>query len=97
MKAVSTSILNLVGGLDKVFIIPPFQRNYDWSHEQCEELFKDIEKAYQTGTTHYLGNIVYYTGKNDGASFHEYILVDGQQRITSILLVKQPLFLLEYK
>ena len=87
MRAIGTSVLNLVGGLDKVFIIPPFQRNYDWSFEQCEELFRDIEKAYKTSTTHYLGNIVYYMGKNSGASFNELILVDGQQRITTILLL----------
>ena len=81
MRAIGTSIL------DKVFIIPPFQRNYDWSIEQCDELFDDIIKAYKTSTTHYLGNIVYYVGKNSGASFNELILVDGQQRITTILLL----------
>lgn len=87
MKAIGTSILNLVGGLDKVFIIPPFQRNYDWSYEQCDELFDDIVKAYKTNTAHYLGNIVYYMGKKSCASFNELILVDGQQRITTILLL----------
>lgn len=87
MRAIGTSVLNLVGGLDKVFIIPPFQRNYDWSYEQCDELFDDIVKAYKNNTTHYLGNIVYYMGKNSGASFNELILVDGQQRITTILLL----------
>lgn len=87
MRAIGTSVLSLVGGLDKVFIIPPFQRNYDWSKEQCDELFDDIVKAYKTGKSHYLGNIVYYMGKNSGASFNELILVDGQQRITTILLL----------
>lgn len=87
MRAIGTSVLSLVGGLDKVFIIPPFQRNYDWSKEQCDELFEDIIKAYKTDKTHYLGNIVYYMGKNSGASFNELILVDGQQRITTILLL----------
>ena len=87
MRAIGTSILSLVGGLDKVFIIPPFQRNYDWSKEQCDELFDDIVKAYKSGTSHYLGNVVYYMGKNSSASFNELILVDGQQRITTILLL----------
>ena len=87
MKAIGTSVLSLVGGLDKVFIIPPFQRNYSWSIEQCEELFDDIVKSYNTNKTHYLGNIVYYMGENSGASFNEFILVDGQQRITTILLL----------
>jgi len=33
------------------------------------------------GKNHYLGNVVYYEGENNGASFNEYILVDGQQRV----------------
>ena len=53
MRAFGTSILSLVGGLDKVFIIPPFQRNYDWSHEQCDELFDDIVKAYKEALNNY--------------------------------------------
>jgi len=87
MKASETNILKFIGGLDKVFIIPPFQRNYEWSFEQCDELFDDILKSYKSKKTHYLGNIVYYEGKNNGASFSEFILVDGQQRVTTILLL----------
>lgn len=87
MKATETNILKFIGGLDKVFIIPPFQRNYEWNFEQCDELFEDIIDSYKMKKSHYLGNIVYYEGKNNGASFSEFILVDGQQRITTILLL----------
>ena len=87
MKASETSVLNFIGGLDKVFIIPPFQRNYEWSNKQCEELFYDIENAFKKGKTHYLGNVVYYFGENNGAEFQELILVDGQQRISTIVLL----------
>ena len=87
MKAVDSNVLKFIGGLDKVFAIPPFQRNYEWSIEQCDELFYDIVKSYKTGKNHYIGNILYYIGENSGASFNEYILIDGQQRITSILLL----------
>ena len=38
MKATETTILKFIGGEDKVFIIPPFQRNYEWTIEQCEEM-----------------------------------------------------------
>lgn len=86
MKATETTILNFIGGLDKAFIIPPFQRNYEWGKEQCLELFNDIKQACQKNSTHYLGNIIYYQGPNSGASFTELILIDGQQRVTSILL-----------
>ena len=87
MKASETNVLSFIGGLDKVFIIPPFQRNYEWSKKQCEELFHDIENAYYKKKTHYLGNVVYYFGENNGAEFQELILVDGQQRISTIVLL----------
>ncbi len=87
MKATDISVLEFIKSNTKVFIIPPFQRNYDWTIEQCSELFDDLEKIYKTGKNHYLGNIIYYNGKNTGASFTELILIDGQQRITTILLL----------
>ncbi len=87
MRATETNVLNFIGGLDKVFIIPPFQRNYEWTFEQCEELFNDIIASHKNNKSHYLGNIVYYVGKNNGASYNEFILVDGQQRVTTVLLL----------
>ena len=78
MRATETNVLNFIGGLEKVFIIPPFQRNYEWSFEQCDELFADIINSFKRQQTHYLGNVVYYVGRNNGASYSEFILVDGQ-------------------
>ena len=87
MKATETNVINFVSGYDKVFLIPPFQRNYDWSNVQCEELFNDIVNAYRENSTHYIGNIIYYMSENSGASYHEFVLIDGQQRVTTILLL----------
>lgn len=87
MKAVDSKISSFIGNSDRVFIIPPFQRNYAWSINQCEELFSDIVDSYNKKNSHYIGNIVYYEGVNNSASFNEFILIDGQQRITSILLL----------
>ncbi|MCH5152841.1 MAG: DUF262 domain-containing protein [Clostridiales bacterium] len=87
MKASDVNILDFISGRNKVFIIPPFQRNYEWNTQQCEELFNDLLQTYKNKKSHYLGNIVYYLGQNSGATFQEYILVDGQQRITTILLL----------
>lgn len=86
MHAVDTTILDFIGGRNKVCVIPPFQRNYEWSRIQCKELFEDIKKALETNKNHYLGNIVYYIGRKNGATFSELVLVDGQQRITTILI-----------
>ena len=87
MKAVDEKIGKFIGNSDTVFIIPPFQRNYSWDEEQCSELFDDILDSVKKNKSHYVGNIVYYVGENDRAGFNEYILVDGQQRITTILLL----------
>jgi uncharacterized protein with ParB-like and HNH nuclease domain len=87
MKATDSKIRSFIGNSERVFLIPPFQRNYTWSNEQCEELFDDIITSIKKQKTHYIGNIVYFVGKDSSASFLQYILVDGQQRITSILLL----------
>lgn len=87
MKATDSKIRSFIGNSERVFLIPPFQRNYTWSNEQCEELFDDIIASIKKQKTHYIGNIVYFVGKDSSASFLQYILVDGQQRITSILLL----------
>ena len=87
MKAVDEKVGRFIGNSDTVFIIPPFQRNYSWDEEQCCELFDDILDSIKKDKSHYIGNIVYYVGENDRAGFNEYILIDGQQRITSILLL----------
>lgn len=87
MKAVDEKVGKFIGNSDTVFIIPPFQRNYSWDEEQCCELFDDILDSIKKEKNHYIGNIVYYVGENDRAGFSEYILIDGQQRITSILLL----------
>ena len=87
MNANGSTIKELISGSNKAFVIPSFQRNYEWTQEQCDELFQDIKKVTQKGDPHYLGNIVYYESTNTYASYTELVLVDGQQRITSLLLL----------
>ena len=87
MKATDSKIRSFIGNSERVFLIPPFQRNYTWSIDQCEELFNDVISSIKKEKSHYIGNIVYFVGKDSSASFLQYILVDGQQRITSILLL----------
>lgn len=86
MDARDTSILDFIGGKNISFIIPPFQRNYEWNESQCSELYDDVKSAVKNGREHYLGNIVYYVSASN-ASFREYILVDGQQRFTTVMLL----------
>ena len=43
----------------RVFKVPVYQRNYDWSNEECEKLFKDILNANERDCQHFTGTIVY--------------------------------------
>ena len=73
-----------------VFRIPVYQRKYDWQKKQCQEFFKDIEQIVnEEKDNHFLGSIVYIKGSdtdNIEDNFKEYIIIDGQQRITTIVL-----------
>lgn len=58
MRATETNVLSFIGGLDKVFIIPPFQRNHEWTYEQCEKLFNDIISACRNKKNHSLYHVL---------------------------------------
>ena len=72
-------------GADKRFIIPVYQRNYDWKQENCKQLFDDLVRIVRTGrTSHFFGSLV--SLHNDG-DFSEFLIIDGQQRLTTISLL----------
>lgn len=87
MKATETNILNFISGSNKTFIIPPFQRNYTWETTNSKTLWDDFITAIRTDRNHYLGNVTYYLGENTGALSQELILIDGQQRVTTLLIL----------
>lgn len=87
MKASDTTMLTFIATEAKQFIIPPFQRNYEWTFNECDDLFDDIIEITKTKAKHYLGNIVYYISEDFCSTNQRYILIDGQQRMTSILLL----------
>lgn len=65
---------------DKKFIIPVYQRNYEWKKEHCERLFSDLEKLNNNNLkSHFFGSIV--VSYNDISALHgakEFIIIDGQ-------------------
>ena len=67
------------------FSIPLYQRKYSWGEKQWEELFSDLFHSFAKAdmNTDYWGNIIVY--KKD--SENDYELVDGQQRIITLLLL----------
>jgi len=71
---------------NRKFIIPDFQRPYKWDIEKCETLWKDIEdfsiSEAVNGADYFLGTIVSYSTNEKNLE-----IIDGQQRITSFLLM----------
>ena len=97
MKANENNILRLISGPDKKFIIPVYQRPYSWKKKNCEQLLKDLKDVYERGhKSHFFGSLV-YVSENSG-SCEEFIIIDGQQRITtvSLLLLAICNFLIEH-
>ena len=41
------------------YVIPVYQRNYEWSREQCVKLFEDIVLAFKKDRQHFCGSIVF--------------------------------------
>lgn len=86
MKASESCMYRFLDGADKKFIIPVYQRPYSWKKSNCKELFNDLMEVYKKGyENHFFGSIVYVAQEDSG--HHEYIIIDGQQRITTVSLL----------
>lgn len=60
MKASEIRVQKLLSSANRQFVIPVYQRNYDWDSKQCEQLFQDIEVAgKREDDFHFIGSIVY--------------------------------------
>ncbi len=75
----------------RTLAIPVYQRNYDWKTANCEQLFDDLEIIAQNGEEHFIGTFVYQY-KPAAGIFQEFTIIDGQQRITSIILFAKVLY-----
>lgn len=87
MKASEVRLTDFLSKTDTQFIIPIYQRNYDWSKPHCEQLLSDIIDAGQSKRIHFIGSIVYVHDGIYSSSIKELIIIDGQQRITTITLL----------
>ncbi len=85
MKGEDKKLLRFFEGADKRFIIPLYQRNYDWEIRHCRHLFSDLVKLHEENRkSHFFGSIV--TGRANDYN-DDYLVIDGQQRITTISLL----------
>ena len=85
MRGTASLLSSFIEGNKVQFIIPVYQRNYDWLLENCDQLFNDLVKLNQSDRpTHFFGSIV--TSSADGYGFNR-LVIDGQQRLTTISLL----------
>ena len=87
MQAHNNTIEEFLGAPKTVFVVPVYQRNYDWQNDNCKLLFNDIVGIVQSGREHFLGTICFKV-----ASSHERSIIDGQQRLTSITLMLKAIY-----
>ena len=87
MQAHNNNIEEFLGAPKTVFVVPVYQRNYDWQNENCKQLFNDIVGIINTGREHFLGTICFKV-----YSSHERSIIDGQQRLTSITLMLKAIY-----
>ena len=97
MKATETRVEDFLSSNKTQFVIPVYQRNYDWSIVQCKQLLDDI---LEVGTNkkmnaHFIGSIVYIHDDVYTASrIKELTIIDGQQRLTTLTLIYLVLYTL---
>ena len=86
MKGSECRLIEYMDGSKKRFIIPVYQRNYDWKLENCKQLYDDLVKVVKNDRkSHFFGSIVSVyepSGRNT-----DFLVIDGQQRLTTVSLL----------
>ncbi len=88
MQARETQLLTLLAGQHQ-FVIPIFQRDYSWGGDECERLVKDVLAVADgpDGAIHFLGSVVWVGSGSGDAVLQQRLVIDGQQRLTTCLLL----------
>ena len=94
MKANELPIINFLQAPNVQFVIPVYQRNYDWTNNECKELLNDIIAVEIADRgTHFIGSIVFvYDGAYSTGEVKELVIIDGQQRLTTINILYVALY-----
>ena len=95
MKANETKVEDFLSSNKTQFVIPVYQRNYDWKTSQCRQLLDDI---LEVGTSpkmnaHFIGSVVYvHDDVYTSSRIKELTVIDGQQRLTTLTLIYLALY-----
>lgn len=89
MEAYATTLLNFIKDNQKnQLVIPIYQRLYSWEKEQCKQLWDDIIKIGGDDKMdgHFIGSILYVLDSITHSD-NALLIIDGQQRLTTITLL----------
>ncbi len=95
MIATQSRVEDFLSSNKTQFIIPVYQRNYDWTVGQCKQLLDDIlEVGYSKKmNAHFIGSIVYiHDDAYTTSRIKELTIIDGQQRLTTLTLIYLALY-----
>ncbi|MBU5668589.1 DUF4268 domain-containing protein [Peptoniphilus sp. MSJ-1] len=86
MQGGATQLLSFLEGVNNRYIIPVYQRSYDWRIENCKQLYNDLLSLIKDNReNHFFGSIVSEAhGVGSNINIH---IIDGQQRLTTITLL----------
>lgn len=93
MKATEARFLTVLRDASQ-FAIPIYQRTYSWTERECRQLWDDVLRAGRRDTisAHFVGSIVYIREGLGTVTLQSPLLViDGQQRLTTITLLLEAL------
>ncbi|MDE5938829.1 MAG: DUF262 domain-containing protein [Lachnospiraceae bacterium] len=87
MDARKGNIYEILNG-NRQFLIPVYQRYYSWDIEQCKRLWNDIDEMQRKGKEgHFVGSIVNIAEQAMPTGVQKYMIIDGQQRMTTLSLL----------
>lgn len=88
MRAINRPYSKIINGAAQ-FVIPVFQRDYSWSEENCIQLWADIIAIAndKSNREHFMGSVVYISTSDSSAGFTRWLIIDGQQRVTTLTLL----------
>ncbi|KFI52135.1 DUF262 domain-containing protein [Bifidobacterium biavatii] len=89
------SIGQLLGDSGSRYVIPIYQREYAWGKREIEQLLDDVRDMFRASAQHtdrtryYIGSLVVHKTQGSGTAHRdEYEVVDGQQRLTTLFLIR---------